>query len=151
MTDVTMGMNMDATGSENILLRCLFLGLTYAEAKAKLPEIEAFTELGPFLALPIRTYSTGMLVRLGFAASTAHRPEILIMDEMIGAGDMAFAEKARERVNAYIADARIFVVASHNNGILRQFCNKALLLDGGRVQRFGPLDSVLAEYEHAPA
>jgi ABC-type polysaccharide/polyol phosphate transport system ATPase subunit len=151
MTDVTMGMNMDATGRENVILRCLFLGMTYAEAQATLPDIEAFTELGPFLSLPIRTYSTGMLLRLGFAVSTAHRPEILIMDEVIGAGDTGFAEKAEARVKDYIAQARIFVVASHNSAILRQLCNKAVLLDGGRVREFGPLESVLAQYEHAAA
>ena len=147
LTDVTMGMNMDATGRENVILRCLFLGMTYAEAKATLPDIETFSELGPFLSLPIRTYSAGMLLRLGFAASTAHHPEILIMDEVIGAGDNAFAEKAEARVKDYIEKARIFVVASHNPAILRQFCNKAVLLEAGRLRRFGPLKNVLEEYE----
>ena len=146
LTDVTMGMDMDATGSENIIMRGVFLGMTHGEMKAKLPEIEEFTELGPYLSLPIRTYSTGMLVRLGFAASTACRPEILIMDEMIGAGDMAFAEKAKIRVEEYVAGAHILVLASHNNQILKQFCNKAILLDSGRVTKFSDLDNVLDEY-----
>ena len=141
-----MGMDMDATGSENIIMRGVFLGMTHAEMKAKLPEIEEFTELGPYLSLPIRTYSTGMLVRLGFAASTACRPEILIMDEMIGAGDMAFAEKAKARVEEYLAGAHILVLASHNNQILKQFCNKAILLDSGRITKFGTLDDVRDEY-----
>ena len=78
------------------------------------------THLFTYLSLPIRTYSTGMLVRLGFAASTASRPQILIMDEMIGAGDMAFADKAQARIGEYVADAHIMVLASHNNAILRQ-------------------------------
>jgi ABC-type polysaccharide/polyol phosphate transport system ATPase subunit len=147
LTDVTMGMDMDATGRENILMRCVFLGMTYSEAKRRLEEIGEFTELGEYLSLPIRTYSTGMLVRLGFAASTACRPEVLIMDEMIGAGDMMFAEKAQARIEDYVTDAHILVLASHNNTILRQFCNKALLLDSGRIRRFGPLEEVLAEYE----
>lgn len=147
LTDVTMGMDLDATGRENIIMRCVFLGMTYAEARSKLAEIEEFTELGSYLLLPIRTYSTGMLVRLGFAASTASRPQILVMDEMIGAGDLAFAEKARSRISEYVASAHILVLASHNNAILRQFCNKALLLEAGWARRLGPLENVLVEYE----
>lgn len=146
LTDVTMGMDVDATGTENILMRCVFLGMTYREAKAKLPDIEEFTELGPYLSLPIRTYSTGMLVRLGFAATTASRPEILIMDEMIGAGDMAFAEKVKRRIEEYISGARILILASHNTTILSQFCNQAILLEAGRIRLHGTLDAVLAEY-----
>jgi ABC-2 type transport system ATP-binding protein/lipopolysaccharide transport system ATP-binding protein len=149
LTDVTMGMDIDATGYENILMRCVFLGMTYGEAKAKIPEIEEFTELGPYLSLPIRTYSTGMLVRLGFATSTASRPQILIMDEMIGAGDMAFADKAQARIGEYVADAHIMVLASHNNHILRQFCNKAILLDKGRIAASGDVETVLASYEQS--
>ena len=146
LTDVTMGMDVDATGSENIIMRGVFLGMTHTEMKTKLREIEEFTELGPYLSLPIRTYSTGMLIRLGFAASTACRPEILIMDEMIGAGDMAFAEKAKARVEEYLAGAHILVLASHNNSILRQFCNKAVLMDSGNIVKFGSLDKVLDAY-----
>lgn len=148
MTDVTMGMDVDATGRENIIMRCVFLGMTYAEARSKVEEIEEFTELGDYLSLPIRTYSTGMLVRLGFAASTAMRPEILIMDEMIGAGDMAFADKARARVGEYVESAHIMVLASHNNAILRQFCNKGLFLEHGRIRMFGALEEILEAYEH---
>ena len=147
LTDVTMGMDIDATGYENILMRCVFLGMTYAEAKAMIPDIEEFTELGPYLSLPIRTYSTGMLVRLGFAASTASRPQILIMDEMIGAGDMAFADKARARIGEYVADAHIMVLASHNNAILRQFCNKGILLKRGRIEVAGDIETVIEQYE----
>ena len=148
LTDVTMGMDVDATGYENILMRCVFLGMTYGEAKRAIPDIEEFTELGPYLSLPIRTYSTGMLVRLGFAASTACRPQILVMDEMIGAGDMAFATKAQARINEYVADAHILVLASHNSAILRQFCNRAILLKHGRIEVAGSVDEVLAAYEH---
>jgi ABC-type polysaccharide/polyol phosphate transport system ATPase subunit len=149
LTDVTMGMDIDATGTENIIMRCVFLGMTYNEANDKLPDIEEFTELGPYLSLPIRTYSTGMLVRLGFAASTACRPEILVMDEMIGAGDMAFAEKAKLRVEEYVSGAHILVLASHNNAILTQFCNKAILLEAGHIKLFGSLEEVLTKYKGA--
>jgi ABC-type polysaccharide/polyol phosphate transport system ATPase subunit len=149
MTDVTMGMDADATGRENIRLRSIFLGMTFAEAKRLQPEIERFTELGEYLDLPIRTYSTGMLVRLGFAVSTALSPEILLMDEMIGAGDRAFAEKAKARVERYVSGASILVLASHNTGILREFCSKGLLLARGRVLAFGDIESIIAEYERA--
>ena len=151
LTDLTMGMDMEATGYENIVMRGVFLGLSRAEARAKLPEIETFTELGEFLRLPVRSYSAGMLVRLAFAVSTASRPEILIMDEMIGAGDTAFAEKARARVTDYIARSSILVLASHDGAVLRQFCNKGALLQKGRLERFGPIEDVLGAYERQPA
>ena len=151
LTDLTMGMDMEATGYENIVMRGVFLGLSRAEARAKLPEIETFTELGEFLRLPVRSYSAGMLVRLAFAVSTASRPEILIMDEMIGAGDAAFAEKARARVTDYIARSSILVLASHDGAVLRQFCNKGALLQKGRLERFGPIEDVLGAYERRPA
>jgi ABC-2 type transport system ATP-binding protein/lipopolysaccharide transport system ATP-binding protein len=143
MTDLIAGMDIDATGSENILMRCVFLGLSYREARRLRPGIEEFTELGNFLSLPIRTYSTGMLVRLGFAATTAIQPDILIMDELIGAGDAAFAARAEARLHEYICRARILVLASHNAGILRQFCNKGLLLRGGLTVASGDLEKVL--------
>jgi ABC-2 type transport system ATP-binding protein/lipopolysaccharide transport system ATP-binding protein len=151
LTDLTMGMDMEATGYENIVMRGVFLGLSRAEARARLPEIETFTELGEFLRLPVRSYSAGMLVRLAFAVSTASRPEILIMDEMIGAGDAAFAEKARARVTDYIARSSILVLASHDGAVLRQFCNKGALLQKGRLERFGPIEDVLGAYERRPA
>ncbi|MCJ8151398.1 ABC transporter ATP-binding protein [Shinella sedimenti] len=146
LTDITMGMDMDATGRENVRLRCVFLGMSYSEAARHSDEIAEFSELGSFLDLPIRTYSTGMLVRLAFAASTASRPQILIMDEMIGAGDAAFAEKAKARVNEYVENASILVLASHNDGILRTFCNQAILLDQGRITFAGSVDEVLERY-----
>jgi ABC-2 type transport system ATP-binding protein/lipopolysaccharide transport system ATP-binding protein len=146
MTDLVAGMDMDATGSENILMRCVFLGMSYRESRRRQPGIEEFTELGNFLSLPIRTYSTGMLVRLGFAATTALRPDILIMDELIGAGDAGFAAKAEARVRDYVSQARILVLASHNPGVLRRFCNRAILLESGRVIATGDLDDVLERY-----
>ncbi len=149
MTDTTMGMDLDGTGRENIRLRCIFLGMTFEQAKSTQDEIAEFTELGEYLDLPIRTYSTGMLVRLGFAASTAIVPDILVMDEMIGAGDMTFAERARERVRNYLGGAKIMVIASHNMGMLRQFCNKGLLLEHGQIKACGSLDHVITTYERS--
>ena len=94
-TDITLGMDMEATGYENIIFRCVFLGLTFKEARELSPSIAEFSELGEFLDMPVRTYSTGMFVRLAFSISTSIEPDILIMDEMIGAGDQSFIEKAK--------------------------------------------------------
>lgn len=147
LTDVTMGMDLHATGRENIRLRCIFLGMTYKEAAQRAEEIEKFCDLGAYLDLPARVYSTGMLVRLGFAASTSLRHDILVMDELIGAGDISFAKKAADRVSGYVDNARILVLASHNTDILRSFCTRAILLDGGSVIADGDVQGVLAQYE----
>src|SRR5262249_55346191 len=114
--------------------------------KAKADEIAEFTELGSFLSLPLRTYSAGMQARLSFAVSTCIDPEILLLDEGIGAGDAAFLEKARKRLNAFVARAGILVLASHSDTLVRQLCTRALLLDQGRIVGCGPVDEVLARY-----
>jgi homopolymeric O-antigen transport system ATP-binding protein len=146
LTDIMMGMDLEATGYDNIILRGVFLGMTVKEAQHKIPEVEAFTELGEYLSLPLRTYSSGMMLRLAFAVTTAVRPEILIMDEMIGAGDASFFAKARERLNAMISNSRILVLASHDLEILRQFCNKAALMENGRIVQLGPISEVVTRY-----
>jgi ABC-type polysaccharide/polyol phosphate transport system ATPase subunit len=146
LTDITMGMDVEATGYENIVLRGVFLGLHVKAVRRMIPEIEAFTELGEFLNLPLRTYSSGMLLRLAFAVTTAVIPEILIMDEMIGAGDAAFVAKATARLNQMISSSRILVIASHDLEIIRRFCNRAALLETGRMVRLGPVDQVISAY-----
>lgn len=146
LTDLTMGMNMEATGYENIMLRGVFLGLQVKEIRRMIPEIEAFTELGEFLELPLRTYSSGMLLRLAFAVTTAIVPEILIMDELIGAGDAAFVSKATARLNQMIGNSRILVIASHSVETIRRFCNKAALMETGRIVSVGPVDEVIDLY-----
>ena len=146
LTDLTMGMNMEATGYENIMLRGVFLGLQVKEIRRMIPEIEAFTELGEFLELPLRTYSSGMLLRLAFAVTTAIVPEILIMDELIGAGDAAFVSKATARLNQMIGNSRILVIASHSVETIRRFCNKAALMETGRIISIGPVDEVIDRY-----
>jgi ABC-2 type transport system ATP-binding protein/lipopolysaccharide transport system ATP-binding protein len=146
LTDMMMGMDLEATGYENILLRSVFLGVSVKQANANVAEIEEFTELGNFLKLPMRTYSTGMAVRLAFAISTAVTPEILIMDELIGAGDAAFFSKATARLNRMIGSTRILVIASHDDQMLRRLCDKAALMDEGRLRMIGPVDEVLDAY-----
>jgi ABC-2 type transport system ATP-binding protein/lipopolysaccharide transport system ATP-binding protein len=146
LTDIMMGMDPEATGYENILLRSVFMGLSVNQAHASIAEIEEFTGLGNFLKLPMRTYSSGMMVRLAFAISTAITPEILIMDELIGAGDASFFNKAEARLNGLIGRTRILVIASHADDMIRRLCNKAALLDEGRLCMVGPVDQVLAAY-----
>jgi len=148
LTDMMMGMDGEATGYENILLRSVFLGVSVKEARRSIPEIEEFTGLGNFLKLPMRTYSSGMMVRLAFAISTAMTPEILIMDEIIGAGDAAFFLKAEARLNRLIGGTRILVIASHSDGMLQRLCNKAALMEEGSLRMIGPVDDVLAAYRN---
>src|SRR5262245_26420844 len=146
LTDITMGMNPEATGYENIVLRGVFLGLQVREVRRMIPDIEAFTELGEFLKLPLRTYSSGMLLRLAFAVTTAVVPEVLIMDELIGAGDAAFVVKATARLNQMISSSRILVIASHDVETIRRLCTKAALMQTGRIVRIGPVEEVISAY-----
>jgi len=148
-TDIGLGMNPEATGWQNIIFRCVFLGLTFAEARALAPSIGEFCELGGYLDLPVRTYSTGMFLRLAFAISTAVHPDIVVMDEMIGAGDQSFIEKAQKRIDDLLERTRILVLASHSRPIIRNFCNKVLWLEQGQVRMLGRVDDVLLAYERA--
>ena len=146
LLDISLGMDADATGYENILLRSAILGLGPAEAAARIPEIAAFTELGAHLGLPLRTYSSGMSLRLAFAISTCVQPEILLLDEVIGAGDTHFMEKAQQRMAEMTDRAKILVIASHAAPQITRLCNKALLLHEGQILAFGPIDTVLERY-----
>src|SRR5581483_10779544 len=116
------------TGYENILNCGLFLGMSPAEIAEKTPDIAEFTELGEYLDLPVRTYSTGMLTRLGFAIATAIDPEILLLDEGLGAGDARFADRAKQRVDRLVERSSILVLASHGDSLIRAMCNKAVLM-----------------------
>jgi ABC-type polysaccharide/polyol phosphate transport system ATPase subunit len=147
--DLGLGLNRDMTGRENIGLRGTFLGLSRAEARELEPEIEVFTELGAFLDMPIRTYSSGMLLRLSFGIATSMRPDILLMDEWVLAGDAGFVEKARSRMANFVTSAQIILIASHSNQVIRQWCTKAIYLDGGEVQAAGEVEPVLDAYAEA--
>jgi ABC-type polysaccharide/polyol phosphate transport system ATPase subunit len=143
------GLDLDDTGYENIVTCGLLLGMSRDEIERKLPEIEAFSELSDYLALPARTYSTGMLVRLGFAIATAIDPEILLLDEELGTGDARFAMHAAKRIEALIERSSIVVLASQSEELIRQICNRAILLDHGRVIADGPTDEVLEIYNRS--
>lgn len=146
---LTDGMDMEATGYENIWTRGQILGCNRAFIAECIDDVVEFCELGDFLHMPVRTYSAGMLVRLGFAIATALRPQILVMDEMIGAGDAAFVERARVRLTQFIKTAGILVVASHSPDVIRTWCNKALWLSHGHLAGFGDVDQVMASYAKA--
>lgn len=146
LIDVGLGIDHETTGYENIMTRGLLLGLTPKDIQKRTDEIAAFSELGEYLALPVRTYSTGMLMRLTFAVCTCIKPEILLMDEWLSVGDAAFVEKAERRLEAFIDRAGILVLASHDLELLGRVCTKGILLDAGRVRASGPIEDVAGEY-----
>jgi ABC-2 type transport system ATP-binding protein/lipopolysaccharide transport system ATP-binding protein len=142
----SLGIDPDLSGRENIELRGLYLGLSKAEIRARLDDIIAFTELGQFIEMPFRTYSAGMRARLDFAVSTSVQADILLIDEGLGAGDASFLEKARGRLEALTGAAGIVVLATHAEGLLRQTCTHAALMEAGRIIETGPVEAVLANY-----
>jgi homopolymeric O-antigen transport system ATP-binding protein len=145
--DMQLGMDPDSTGIENIWLRGRMLDLSADKIKETVEEVSEFSELGDYLHMPIRTYSAGMMVRLAFGVSTAIRPEILVLDEMIGAGDEAFMGRAKVRLESFIARTGILVIASHSAAMLREWCNKGMLLEHGDLVMYGPIDEVVKRYE----
>jgi ABC-type polysaccharide/polyol phosphate transport system ATPase subunit len=140
------GMVIDDTGYENIFTCGLFLGMSKREIEKKVDDIAEFTELGEYLYLPVRTYSSGMLTRLGFAIATAIDPEILLLDEGLGAGDARFTEKASRRISSLVERSSILVLATHSDGLIRDMCNKACLMDHGKLLEIGPVEKILAAY-----
>lgn len=141
------GVDAEDTGYENIRTCGMYLGMTDEQIKCKLPDIADFSELGDYLALPVRTYSAGMLMRLGFAIATSIDPDILLLDEGLGAGDARFAAKAEKRMNELIGRSSILVLASHSDTMIHDLCNKAALMEKGKLVLIGPVDEVIAEYK----
>jgi len=135
--NISIGFRQEATGRRNILLRGLINGWTEDQIAARTEEIIEFSELGEFIDMPFRSYSQGMAARLAFAIATTLDPEILLMDEWIGAGDAAFQVKAKQRMDELAERAGIIVLASHSEELLKKTCNKRLELEKGRVKSFG--------------
>ena len=144
--DMSLGMDPESTGYENIRLRGLFLGMSLKQVRQLVDEIADFSGLGDYLSLPIRTYSSGMHTRLAFSISASIEPEILIMDEGIGAGDAEFLQKANKKMEELINKAGILVLASHSADLLQRFCKRAILLEHGRVVSEGPVSSIFESY-----
>jgi len=146
MFDISLGFEPEATGRENILYRGLVMGLSPAEVRARQDEIIEFADIGEFVDLPVRTYSSGMSVRLAFAISTYMRGDILLLDEMLSAGDAGFVAKAQERMKNLLSSAKIVVLVSHDMGTIKNVCPRTIWLDSGRVMMDGPTDEVVAAY-----
>ena len=151
LLDTGLGMNPEMTGRENIVLRGLTNGLTRPEIAALEEDVQAFAELDAFLDLPLRFYSSGMVVRLGFALATAIRPEVLLMDEWFLAGDANFMEKAKARLEDMVRGAEILVLSSHSADIVRSWSTRVIWMDQGRIRADGLPDDILDAYAAAMA
>ncbi len=147
LLNIMLGINPESTGYENIIVRGLLLGLTRKEIQKKFESIAEFTELGDYLLAPVRTYSAGMQLRLAFAVVTCIKPDILLMDEMIGVGDTAFLKKAEQRLNEFIDQSSILILASHSNATIQTLCNKVILLEKGRVLYVGAVEEGIEKYD----
>lgn len=141
------GYDADLSGWENIQRVGRLLGMTPREIALSEGEIAEFTELGDFLSLPVRTYSAGMQTRLLFAIATASQPDILLVDEVFGAGDAAFQQRAAMRLQSLFTTSKILMFATHSDELISQLCSKCLWLEHGAMRAYGPTDDVLAQYQ----
>jgi len=144
--DIALGFEPDATGWENIASRGFLQGETPASIQERTPAIAEFSELGEFLDMPVRYYSSGMLVRLAFSIATAIEPEILIVDEVLAAGDLNFQAKARDRMRNLISSARAVIIVSHDLASLSLLCDRIIWLDRGRIHMEGLPADVISSY-----
>jgi len=145
--ELALGFESDASGWENIMYRGFLQGETPRSIRAKMQPIADFSELGDFLNMPVRYYSAGMMVKLAFSIATAIEPEILIVDEVLGAGDLAFQAKARDRMRSLMSSARAVIVVSHDLATLPLLCDRVLWLDHGRAKTIGPAAEIIAAYK----
>ena len=134
LVDIGLGIDGEATGRENVFIRGALLGLKRKEIEDRFDEIVEFSELGEFINMPVRTYSSGMHLRLAFAVATIIRPEILLMDEWLSVGDAAFNEKAEQRLNNLVKSSRILVIASHSRELIERTCNRVMWFEHGRLK-----------------
>ena len=145
--DLGVGMDPEVSGLENIVVRGLFLGMTRKEMEDRVDDIADFTELGDFLRMPLRTYSTGMRVRLALGVVTSIDPEILLLDEGIGAVDAAFLEKSKKRLAELVERSGLLVFASHSDEFLKELCDTAIWMEHGQIRQHGELTEVLTAYK----
>ena len=133
LIDPSLGIEVDATGVENIMLRGLVMGLNRKQIENLTPDIIEFSGLGDYINMPVRTYSTGMMMRLAFSISTSVKADILIMDEWLSVGDAEFTEKAEKRMKDVVSGAGILVLASHSPELIAKECNRVIHLEHGRI------------------
>ena len=143
LIDISLGIDAEATGRENIYIRGGLLGMTHKQIKKHVEDIIDFSELGDFIDMPIRTYSTGMHLRLAFAISTVIRPDILIMDEWLSVGDAAFKRKAEERMTALVKATNILIIASHSKELILDNCSRVIWLEHGEIKMDGKPQEVI--------
>lgn len=146
LIDISLGINSEATGRENIFIRGYLLGMKKKEIISKLDEIIDFSELGNFIDMPLHTYSTGMHLRLAFAISTVIRPEILLMDEWLSVGDETFKKKAENRIMDLVTKTNILVLATHSRELAEKVCNRGLWLEHGKIAMDNNIKSVSRAY-----
>ena len=146
LIDISLGIDPEATGRENIILRGALLGITNEEMRKKIDEIIEFSELNEFIDMPVRTYSSGMYLRLAFSTSTVINPEVLIMDEWLSVGDEVFKHKADARLAKLINSTKILVIASHSSTLIKKNCNRVIWLDNGKIILDGAPEKVCSAY-----
>lgn len=142
------GFQPEATGRENVILNGLILGISLEEITERVDEIAEFAEIGDFIDQPIKTYSSGMAVRLAFAAATSVDPDILLIDEALAVGDGRFERKCAKRINDLQKTARTIIFVSHNMAVVKDWCQEAVLLNGGEIVASGDVQEVIKEYNH---
>lgn len=147
MLELGSGFDMDLTGRENVFLNGAILGYSEEFLKEKYDEIAVFSELGMFLDMPIRNYSSGMLARLAFSVATVVNPEILIVDEILSVGDMAFQEKSRKRMMELMGGGTTVLFVSHNLEQIREMCSRVVWLEHGAVKMIGPTQEICDIYQ----
>jgi lipopolysaccharide transport system ATP-binding protein len=149
LLELGAGFNFELNGAENILLNGILLGMTRRQVKEKFARIVEFSELEDFLEQPLRTYSTGMIARLGFSIAVHLNPEILLLDEILAVGDMAFTEKCLKKMNSFREQGVTIFFVSHSPEMITSYCDRAIWLDGGQIKDMGDAKTVCVEYKKA--
>ncbi len=146
LLDINLGTDGESTGIENIYLRGTLLGMRREEIDRELPKMVEYSELGNFINLPMKTYSSGMQMRVAFTVSTQSASEVLLMDEWLAVGDQNFQRKAEERLSKLVEQTKILVIASHSQDLIKRVCTRAVWLDHGRMMMDGPVEEVCKAY-----
>jgi ABC-type polysaccharide/polyol phosphate transport system ATPase subunit len=146
-----VGFDTDLSGTENIRLAGAFMGIDHKQVEERLPGIVAYADLGEFIDAPIKTYSSGMRARLGFAIATSVEPDILILDEVLSTGDAAFRAKSKQRVGELVQEAKAIVLVTHDMNWVQEYCTRAILIEKGRIVAEGSPNDVVAEHQERSA